>query len=161
MSTDLVYRRMQELEHEVQKTNLDDSRRTLSAMAEFEQTLKRIQRNARDLPAEWQVVEMVQARGPVLQFRGRLLADTTFETRRGTPLRIDLEIWETEAASLVAMSASTPAGGQGREDVRATVVERQVDEQAMHFAVMDHFDWADRARSMVRKLGWSLRRDVA
>ena len=33
--------------------------------------------------------------------------------------------------------------------------------QRMQFAVLDHFEWHDRAKSMVRKLKWKTTRKVA
>ena len=52
-------------------------------------------------------------------------------------------------------------GREAREDARVTVVPPTDDVQAMRFAVLDAFDWDNRARSMARKLGWSLRTEVA
>lgn len=44
--------------------------------------------------------------------------------------------------------------------IRADLSNPKADEAAMRFAVMDHFDWEDRARSMVRKIGWNLTREI-
>lgn len=131
---------------------------TMAALADTERALKRIaRRNA--VPPEMEHVEIVQQRGPTVSFTGRLLADTSFETRRG--LNMLLELFETEGGALIAVSSTTLAGGGGREDARVTIVEPQEDIQAMRLAVMDAFEYEVRARSMVKKLGWSLRVDVA
>jgi hypothetical protein len=129
-------------------------------LADTELALKRATKRAATLPAEFERVEIVQAHGPTIEFAGRLLAETSFETRKGQPLEICLEIWETVGGALVAVSSSTLPGGSGREDCRVTVVEPSDDAQAMRFSIMDAFSWHDRARSMARKLGWSLRKDV-
>lgn len=48
----------------------------------------------------------------------------------------------------------------GGDQITAAVIQPGEDEQARRFACMDQWDWHDRARSMVRKLGWSLRGTV-
>ena len=108
---------------------------------------------------EWERVETVQMRGPTVEFTGRLLASTEFTTKGGA-LDMALEIWETKAGALVAVSSGMSWGRESREDARVTVVSPTDDVQAMRFAVLDAFDWDNRARSMARKLGWSLRLEV-
>lgn len=132
----------------------------ISALADCERALKRIAKRA-SVPADWERVEIVQARGPTVEMTARLLAETSFETRGNNALEIALEIWETQGGALVAVSSSTLPGHSGREDARLKIVPAQDNVQAMRFAVMAAFDWHDRARSMVRKLGWSLRQEVA
>jgi len=141
---------------------LDQSTRgaITSAIADAQRAVKRILKRAEELPAEWERVEFAQDKGPTIEATARLLAETTFETQRGQPLEIVLEIWETQGGALIAVSASTLPGGTGREDLRATVVPPIADVQAMRIAVMDALNWHVRARSMVRKLGWSLRVEV-
>lgn len=130
------------------------------AIADARRAMNRILKRAEQLPAEWERVEFVQDRGPTIEATAHLLAETTFETGRGQPLEMSLEIWETQGGALIAVSATTLPGGAGREDLRATVVPPIDDAQAMRFAVMDAFHWHQRARSMVRKLGWSLRTEI-
>ena len=131
----------------------------ISVLADCARALKRIAARA-SVPAEMERVEIVQARGPTVEFSGRLLAETSFAMRRGTALEITLEIFQTQGGALVAVSSSTLPGGRGREDARVTVVPLQDDVHAMRLAVMAAFEWNDRARSMVRKLGWSIRQEV-
>ena len=97
-----------------------------------------------------------QNRGPAIKFTGRELASAEFTTKGREPLSWVLEIWETAGGAMIAVSSSTPAEWDGAPDVRATVVEPG-EEQAMQFAVMDHFGWTTRAKTMVRdQLGWKL-----
>lgn len=126
---------------------------------------------------EYELVKMKQNRGPMLRFMGKLLADEEFTTRGRDPLLIVMEIWQTEGGAFVACTKSWPAEREdGHRDQRATVVEPiikddgdytgdpadLIDEQAMRFAVMQHFEWEARARSMVKKqLGWNLTQEVA
>lgn len=133
----------------------------LAAIADCERALKRITARGKPLPAEYERVEIVQAAGPTVEFSGRLLAENGYTTRGPQPLEITMEIFETIGGALVAVSSSTLPGNEGREDCRVTVVEPSEDVQAMRFAIMDAFEWRDRARSMAKKLGWSLKLDVA
>jgi len=107
-----------------------------------------------------------QTRGPKLVFTGKRIAQAEFTTQGREPLSWLLEIWETAGGAYIAYSSSLPAERQdGLEDVRCTVVEpgeHGGDQRAMQFAVMDHFEWTQRAKDMVRKqLKWKLAREVA
>jgi hypothetical protein len=128
-------------------------------LADAVQTLKRLNKRARAAPG-FQPVEIVQHRGPTIEFSGKLLASDKFVTRSDDPMEVLFEIWETDGGALVAIHSSVPAEREGVEINRATVIEPGPDPLAMHCAVMDAFDWQDRARSMARKLGWSLRVEV-
>lgn len=123
--------------------------------------LKRAAKRAEALPEEFERIELVQSRGPVLEFSGKLLASDEFTTRGRDPLCIKMEVWLSQRGHYVAASFSEPSDRQGFETVRATVVKRQDDELSMRLAVMEAFEWNDRAKSMVRKqLGWNLKVDV-
>jgi predicted RNase H-like HicB family nuclease len=146
---------------EAEEANIVNRGGALTALGECERALKHIAKRAETLSAEYENVEIVQDRGPAIEFSGRLLCETSFETRGGRPLEITLEVWETRGGALVAVSSSTLPGESGREDARALVVPPHPNEQEMHFAVMDFYQWENRARSMVRKIGWKLRLKVA
>ena len=101
---------------------------------------------------EYEPVKISQTRGPRLEFEGKLLC----EDDSGP---VSLEIWQTRGGAYVAVTEAPMRGDQ--MDTRATVVEPG-EEQAMRLAVMDAFDWENRARSMVRKqLKWQLVQEVA
>lgn len=131
----------------------------VSALANCATALNRIAKRA-SVPADYERVEIVQAKGPTVEMTARLLAETSFETRGREALELTLEIWETQGGALVAVSSSTLSGGSGREDARVTAVPPQDDVQAMRLAVMSAFDYHERARSMVRGLGWSIKVEV-
>lgn len=112
--------------------------------------------------------EIAQSRGPRLKFEGRLIASDSFETH-GQDVRemrmevyqtrreMRMEVYETRGGALIAVTRSDWLDGGKREVVLATVVGLGGDEDARHFAVLDAFDWHDRARSMVRnQLRWKL-----
>lgn len=126
-----------------------------SILADTERAIKRADRRAEALPEEYERVELVQARGPVIAFNGRVLAETRWDTRGRDPMRTTFELYETAGGNWVASSSYYPIEREGLENVAATVIERQDDEEAMRVAVLDHFQWHDRARAMLRKqLGW-------
>ena len=129
------------------------------AIADAQAALKRIIKRAEAAPDErW---EINVSRGPRLEFSGKLLCCDTFTTKTRDPLEIELSIYQTEGGALIGVSSAVPAERQGHETIEATVVEPSDDVQAMRFAIMDGFNWALHARSMVsKKLGWSLRREV-
>lgn len=117
--------------------------------------IKRAARRA-EVPEGYERITFTQDKGPTIEATVRLLAETSFQIMGRQTLDIALEIYETAAGALLAVSASTLPGGTGREDVRVTVVPPSADVLAMRIAVMDAFDWHQYARSMARKLGWNL-----
>lgn len=138
-----------------------DGGATLGAIADARRVMKRIIKRAEALSENVERVEIKLSRGPTVEFSGQLLCEDEFTTRGRDPLKITMEVWETRGGALIAVSYSEPADRDGFENAEATVVEPIEDVQAMRFAVMDHFQWEDRARSMVRKkLDWALRREV-
>lgn len=133
---------------------------TLTILADTERALKRAIKRAEALSGEWERQEIKPQAGPVVEFTGRPVAEQRFTTTGSDPMNVGLEIWETRGGAYVAVTVTEPFDRPGFELVKVTVVEPQEDRQAMHFTVMEHFDWTDRARNMARKAGWGLRREV-
>lgn len=132
---------------------------TVQAIAEANRAFDRAIRRTR-VAQGYEQVKLPCAHGPTIEFAGRLLAETEVRVKdRGEPLKIRFEIWETPAGAMVAATYTSRADGP-EEEIEARVIEPDEDSQAMRFAVMAAFDWSIRARSMVRKLGWSLRLDA-
>lgn len=135
-----------------------------------------VERAAAQNAAGFGPVKIKQSRGPTIEFEGRLLASTEWETRDG---QMRLELYQSRGGALIPVTRTDFEDGR-RALVSATVVEphkpgdpipngdgswRYGSEAeayaARRFAVLDHFDWTDRARSMVREqLGWKLTRVV-
>lgn len=133
----------------------------INILVHAHRTLERAARRTQPEPDGMERIELVQVRGPTIEFVGRQLCSDEFETRGRDALRMELELYETRAGSYIAVTISTPTERDGHSVLRATVIERQDDQQAMRFAVMEAFDWHLRARSMVvKKLKWSLKMDV-
>ncbi len=106
---------------------------------------------------EYEEQRIVQSRGPTIEFEGRLIASDEFDVRRDNT-RMRIEVWETRGGALVAVTRGEVWQGDAARPIVGAAVAEPGDEQAMRFAVMDQFDWSDRARSMVRKqLKWSLK----
>lgn len=131
-----------------------------SVLADAERALKRCVRRAEALPEEWERVEIAQSKGPTLEFTGRLIGSQSFATHGREPMQVEFEIWETRAGAMVAVRSTTPTDREGLELVRAAVIEPGEDQMPRRLAVMEHFDWSDRARTMAKKLGWSFRQEV-
>lgn len=132
-----------------------------SAIADADRAFKRIIKRAEaDASEEWERVEIVQHKGPTLGFNGKLLGEASFTTKGSDPMKVEFEIWVTQAGSFVSVSATAPADREGMELVNATVVEPEADVQAMRLKAIGHFDFHDRARNMARKMGWNLHLEV-
>ena len=127
-----------------------------TALADAIRDLKRLNARAAT-PDGWEVISVSRDRGSPIEFTGRLLAEAEFVRQGVDPMRHAFEVYETKAGALVAVWESEPAERGGYVRASALVVEPQEDAQAMHHAVMDFFDWDDRARGMAKKLGWDLR----
>lgn len=133
----------------------------LLILADAERALKRIAKRAEEVPEGWEQVELPQAHGPTLEYLGKLLAETAFQVmHQGEPLKVRLELWESKAGAMIPVTYRSRSDGHD-EEIEAAVIEPDEDAQRMRFDVMSAWDWGLRARSLVRKLGWSLRQDVA
>ena len=121
---------------------------------------------------EYEKLRIIQPRGPTIQAQAKLLAKVEFEKRGQVPVDVTLEVYETQGGALIAVRRSMPIDFDGVEEVRALVVEPipmaqsltttalAREQQERHFEVMTFFDWEDRARTMARKLGWKLTKQV-
>lgn len=120
--------------------------------------LRRAIKRAEALPDQWERFEIRQVNGPVIEFTGRLLCETSFADRRAGN-QVTLELYETRGGAMVAVRAFERS--DGGESEAATVITPTDDVQATRFAVMEAFNWHTEAKTMVRKkLGWDLRIEV-
>lgn len=124
-----------------------------SVIAACRNGLNREMKRAATLPAEFERVELVTARGPVVEFTGRLMRQDAFDVAAG---KVRLEVWQTEGGALVAVDSFD--NGEDGERIKVCTPSGGIEDQRM--AIMEFFGWTNRARSMARKLGWSVRRDV-
>lgn len=131
-----------------------------SILADSRNALNRARKRAKESPG-FERIEIAQMHGPTVEMNARLLCDTSFEDRRERRT-MTLELYETQGGAMVAVSAYDLGREDGQESQRATVIPPTSDVQAMRFAVMEAFNWHTEARRMVsKKLGWSLRMEVA
>jgi hypothetical protein len=132
----------------------------ISILADTERALKRAAKRAEELDGEWERVEFVPTRGATVEMTARLIGEDTFETRGREPLSIQMQVWETKAGALVAVDETVPLYEGATAKLAVKVCPPTADAQEQRFAVMEHFGWSSRARSMARKLGWSLRVEI-
>lgn len=134
---------------------------TLSILADTEKALKRAIRRAEELSGEWERVEFVPTRGPTTEFTGRLLIEDEYQSKGRDPISAHMQIWETKGGALVAIDETQRLDGVSTPRLAVAVCPPTGDDaQEQRFDVMEHFGWSSRARSMARKLGWSLRTEV-
>ena len=113
------------------------------------------------VPAEMERVEFVPSAGPNVEFTGKLLAQGRYETGGRDPLSVQMEVWQTQGGAYVAMRCANPSSRDGIKVTEVAVVPAQADALAMRCAVMDLFDWNNRARAMMRKAqDWSFKLEV-
>lgn len=125
-------------------------------LSDAERAMKRAAKRREALPAEYERIELVQSRGPLIEFAGIVLADADWETSSDDPMRVALTLYETVAGNWIAAKSVEPIERRGYEALTARIIERRDDVQAMRAEVLEAFGWHDRARAMVRKqLGWS------
>lgn len=158
MSADKLDKATDAIKAQAEEAHLHDRSATLTALADCERALKRITKRA-SVAKEMERVELVQTRGPTVEFSGRQLAQTQFNDSR-TSDRVGFEIWETAGGALVAVIWSESSKGSDHDTCRVTVAPPTTDAQEQRLAVMEAFAWDLRARSMVKKLGWSLKIEV-
>lgn len=125
-----------------------------------------------------------------LRFKGRLIAETEWTTNAGEYMRY--EIWETQGGAYIPVIEGSVQGDRevlitadviepiyklnnasewlegvnanlrGEKVERVPAPARELDEKAMHIAVLRFFEGHNRARSMIRdQLKWNCVREVA
>jgi hypothetical protein len=113
---------------------------------------------------EYQQKTLRPSRSVPVKFKGRIIAETEWSTKHDTWMRFT--VWKTKGAAYIAVIEGDVPGKPDQVDRTVTVVEpipklerdgtHQLDETAMQIAVLDAFDWHDRAKSLLkRELGWS------
>lgn len=99
-----------------------------------------------------------QTYGPRIQFRGWVLAQVVFDQSTDA-VEHTMRIWETAGGAMIAHQERFYLDTE-KTVTTALVVDRQDDEQAMQFAVLDFFNWHPRARTMAKELNWNMTRKV-
>lgn len=109
---------------------------------------------------EFQPKTMKPSRGVPVRFKGRILAKTEWETTKGCWMRFTL--WETPGRAYIPVIEGDTPGKPDQVHRTVHVIKPIVDgsgerdEIAMQIAVLDAFDWHDRAKRLLKgELGWS------
>lgn len=130
----------------------------MSAVHTAKSAVRRVIKRAADLSERIELVEVVQTRGPRLEFNGELIAEKRFDVRTRDDMELEFEVWRTTAGALVAVKTSLHESGF--EGVSAHVVPYRDNEQEMQDEVMGFFDWSSEARDMMKRAKWTFRRWV-
>ena len=103
---------------------------------------------------EYQAKTLKPSRGAPVRFKGRIIAETEWDTRDGCWMRFT--VWETRGGAYIAQISGDVPGKPDQVHCSVTVVEPHPNPTAMQIAVLQHFDFHDRAKAMLkRELGWS------
>lgn len=104
---------------------------------------------------------IANTRGPTFKFTGRLLAEYETDDHHRSDRWYRQEVFETEGGAWIAVTTSASDAEGERDFVDAIVVKQDKPEIERICAVMEHFRWSAMARSMAKKLKWSLNVEVA
>jgi hypothetical protein len=144
---------LQRITDETAKITPESRQEIMNALVNCANTIRRAVKRAEAVPAEYVRVELVPKVGATVEFTGRMLRQDAFEVAAG---KIKLEVWQTESGALVAVDSFD--NGERGEQIKVCTPSGGIEDQQV--AIMDFFGWTNRARSMARKLGWSVRKDV-
>lgn len=144
---------LQRITNEAAKITPESREEMLNALGVCRDALNRAAKRAVALSGEWQRVEFAPATGPAVEFTGAMLRRNVFDVDAG---RICLEVWQTEGGSLVAVDSFD--NGENGENIKVCTPTGEIQDQQL--AIMEFFGWTNRARSMARKLGWIVRKDI-
>jgi predicted phosphatase len=97
------------------------------------------------------------SRGAPIRTIARIIAEVEWApSGRNSGTWMRFTVWETRGGAYIAVTEGDVAGYPDKVDVTATVVEPHPDPVAMQVAVLNHFDWHDRAKALLkRELGWA------
>lgn len=100
------------------------------------------------------------SRSAPMRFKGKIIAETQWDTKHDTWMRFT--IWETQGGAYIAVREGDVPGSPSKVDRHVDLIEPIVDEagerdeQAMQIAVLDAYEWHDRAKALLRsELGWN------
>lgn len=115
---------------------------------------------------EYQAKTLKPSRGAPVRFKGRIIADHTWGTGKyqpnGKEVWMRFTVWETQGGAYITEISGDAPGKPDQIHCAVEVIEPIVDEagerdeNAMQIAVLDGFDWHDRAKALLkREHGWS------
>ena len=114
----------------------------------------------RYLMTDFQPKTMKPSCGVPVRFKGRMLAQTEWETSKGCWMRFT--VWETPARAYIAVIEGDTPGKPDQVHRQVNVIKPimdqagERDEIAMQIGVLDAFDWHDRAKAVLKsELGWA------
>ena len=109
---------------------------------------------------EYKATTLKPSRSVPVRFKGKIIAETEWDTYDGCWMRFT--VYETKGGAYIAEISGDVPGKPDQVHRTVTVVEPiedadgERDETAMQIAVLDGFEWHDRAKRMLKgELGWS------
>ena len=112
------------------------------------------------MTAQYDPKTLKPSRGAPVRFKGRIIAETEWDTKDGCWMRFT--VWETRGGAYIAQTSGDVPGKPDQVHCSVTVVEPiyddadERDETAMQIAVLQHWEFHDRAKAMLkRELGWA------
>lgn len=114
---------------------------------------------------EFQPKTIKPSRSVPVRFKGRIISETQWDTRDGCWMRFT--VWETKGGAYIAVIDGDAPGKPDQIHCKATVIDPILngagarDDVSMQIAVLNAFDWHDRAKQMLKAdLGWAPVREV-
>lgn len=121
---------------------------------------------------EYQPKTLKPTRSAPVRFKGRIIAETQWGTGKfhpdGKECWMRFRVWETRGGAYITEIGGDVPGKSTQVHCTVGIVRPIVDavgepdETAMQIAVLDKFEWHDRAKRMLKnELGWSPWMEVA
>ncbi len=97
-----------------------------------------------------EIIEIVQTRGPTLEFVGRELYSDSYENERAS---YHLDLYTTLSGKLVVV-------WETHSDSTGSFVRAKAFDGDQTMDILDWLEWGEMARTMAKKMGWALKVSV-
>lgn len=108
--------------------------------------------NVAPVPDGFERVRIARARGPILRFHGKMLAEKVVGSRTHTDRWLEIRLWETPAGAWVVEKLQASEARGERDFASAWVLDGPQEGRALE--VMEALDWMLPARDLAKEMGW-------